>query len=149
MYLTHHYMIDLVGGSVYAFIAYFAARRWLPRVEKGRQSRWDYLGVNRVTVKEFLRSLETACEWIAVEREMAKLEEEVDGRIPLYMEGLKMERANNRQLDEYFESEDEKRGAPVVTVTVPNDMADKHEKDINYSSLNGRSEKPTVTKKVS
>ncbi|CAG8492504.1 4255_t:CDS:2 [Cetraspora pellucida] len=32
MYLTHHYMVDLVGGGVYAIVAFWFAWDWLPPV---------------------------------------------------------------------------------------------------------------------
>ncbi|CAG8656322.1 3783_t:CDS:1, partial [Paraglomus brasilianum] len=43
MYLTHHYMVDLVGGGVYAGVAFWCAWKWLPPVHKGLSTRWDYL----------------------------------------------------------------------------------------------------------
>jgi len=43
MYLSHHYAIDLVGGSIIAAIAYFAAKgEFLPRLQPGKMFRWDY-----------------------------------------------------------------------------------------------------------
>lgn len=44
MYLTHHYLIDLVGGSIYAFIAYFFAIKYLPPVDPTKKTRLQYLG---------------------------------------------------------------------------------------------------------
>ncbi|KJX99404.1 aureobasidin resistance protein aur1 [Zymoseptoria brevis] len=43
MYLSHHYAVDLVGGSVIAAIAYFVAKgSFLPRLQPGKMFRWDY-----------------------------------------------------------------------------------------------------------
>jgi membrane-associated phospholipid phosphatase len=43
MYLSHHYAVDLVGGSFLAAIAYFVAKgSFLPRVQVGKLFRWDY-----------------------------------------------------------------------------------------------------------
>jgi len=43
MYLSHHYAIDLVGGSIIAAIAYFIAKgQFLPRLQPGKMFRWDY-----------------------------------------------------------------------------------------------------------
>ncbi|TKA65394.1 hypothetical protein B0A55_09378 [Friedmanniomyces simplex] len=43
MYLSHHYAVDLVAGSLISGIAYFVARgTFLPRVQPGKMFRWDY-----------------------------------------------------------------------------------------------------------
>lgn len=43
MYLSHHYAVDLVGGSIIAAIAYFIAKgSFLPRLQPGKLFRWDY-----------------------------------------------------------------------------------------------------------
>lgn len=43
MYLSHHYAVDLVAGSLLAGIAYFFARaKFLPRVQPDKEFRWDY-----------------------------------------------------------------------------------------------------------
>ncbi|KAK4548899.1 hypothetical protein LTR36_008672 [Oleoguttula mirabilis] len=43
MYLSHHYAIDLVAGSLISVIAYFVARgNFLPRLQPGKMFRWDY-----------------------------------------------------------------------------------------------------------
>ncbi|KAJ2901408.1 PAP2 superfamily protein [Zalerion maritima] len=43
MYLSHHYAVDLVGGSFLASICYFYARAyWLPRRQSDKASRWEY-----------------------------------------------------------------------------------------------------------
>lgn len=58
MYLTHHYLIDLVGGSIYAFSAYFVARRHLPPVRADCRTRLDYLGIQDLSWRAFVRSIE-------------------------------------------------------------------------------------------
>lgn len=43
MYLSHHYAVDLVAGSLLATVAYFIARaKFLPRIQPGKMFRWDY-----------------------------------------------------------------------------------------------------------
>lgn len=43
MYLSHHYAVDLVGGSLYAGVVfYFAKSKFLPRLQPGKKFRWDY-----------------------------------------------------------------------------------------------------------
>ncbi len=43
MYLNHHYAIDLVGGGIFAAVAYYLARtRWLPRPQLDKSTRWEY-----------------------------------------------------------------------------------------------------------
>ncbi|KAF2801981.1 aureobasidin resistance protein Aur1 [Mytilinidion resinicola] len=43
MYLSHHYAVDLVAGSLLAGIAFFFARaKFLPRVQMDKTFRWDY-----------------------------------------------------------------------------------------------------------
>nr|OQO28772.1 hypothetical protein B0A51_04915 [Rachicladosporium sp. CCFEE 5018] len=43
MYLSHHYAVDLVAGSIISAIAYFIAKsRFLPRLQAGKMLRWDY-----------------------------------------------------------------------------------------------------------
>ena len=43
MYLSHHYAIDLVGGSILAAICFFIAdAKFLPRLQRGKTFRWDY-----------------------------------------------------------------------------------------------------------
>ncbi|KAF7727443.1 Aureobasidin resistance protein Aur1 [Apophysomyces ossiformis] len=58
MYLTHHYLIDLVGGSIYAFLTYFVARPFLPTVDHAKRTRLDYLGIEKLTLKTFFLSIE-------------------------------------------------------------------------------------------
>lgn len=58
MYLTHHYLIDLVGGSIYAFCAYFIARYYLPSVDPKARTRLDYLGIKKFGLGALLRSIE-------------------------------------------------------------------------------------------
>jgi inositol phosphorylceramide synthase catalytic subunit len=43
MYLTHHYMVDLVGGGVYAVVAFWCAWDYLPSVNNHCRNRWDYI----------------------------------------------------------------------------------------------------------
>jgi hypothetical protein len=43
MYLTHHYMVDLVGGGVYAVVTFWCAWDYLPSVNKHYRNRWDYI----------------------------------------------------------------------------------------------------------
>ena len=61
MYLTHHYLIDLVGGSIYATLAFFFFRRYLPTIRPGASTRLDYIQ-SKVPVKHtlanFVRSIE-------------------------------------------------------------------------------------------
>jgi len=46
MYLTHHYFIDLIGGSILAVsVFYIAQRRYLPQVQGGKLFRWHYESV--------------------------------------------------------------------------------------------------------
>ncbi|GAB7347451.1 hypothetical protein MBLNU459_g4367t1 [Dothideomycetes sp. NU459] len=43
MYLSHHYAVDLVAGSLISAIAYFIAKsKSLPRLQAGKMFRWDY-----------------------------------------------------------------------------------------------------------
>lgn len=68
MYLTHHYMIDLVGGSIYAFLAFYAAYPFLPTVRPDARTRFDYLGITKVTFRNAFGSLESARPFILQER---------------------------------------------------------------------------------
>ncbi|ORX50875.1 PAP2-domain-containing protein [Hesseltinella vesiculosa] len=58
MYLTHHYMIDLVGGSIYAFLTFFVARQFLPKVEPEKPHRLAYFGIQHLTISNLWRSIE-------------------------------------------------------------------------------------------
>ena len=58
MYLTHHYLIDLVGGSMYAFCAFFVARRHLPPLSPNCRTRLAYLGVTKFKLGTLVRSIE-------------------------------------------------------------------------------------------
>lgn len=58
MYLTHHYLIDLVGGSIYAISAFFIARRHLPAIRPNARTRLDYLGIRKISWSAFVRSIE-------------------------------------------------------------------------------------------
>jgi len=43
MYLTHHYFVDLIGGSCLAVtVFYIAERNFLPQVQLGKLFRWHY-----------------------------------------------------------------------------------------------------------
>jgi len=43
MYLSHHYAVDLVGGSLLSAAIFFVTRStWLPRLQRGKFWRWDY-----------------------------------------------------------------------------------------------------------
>lgn len=43
MYLSHHYAVDLVGGSMLAAtIFFFTQSHFLPRIQPGKTFRWDY-----------------------------------------------------------------------------------------------------------
>ncbi|KAI7895525.1 uncharacterized protein EV154DRAFT_495176 [Mucor mucedo] len=61
MYLTHHYLIDLVGGSIYATVAFFFFRQYLPTIRPDCRTRLDYID-SAVPVKgtfaNFCRSIE-------------------------------------------------------------------------------------------
>ena len=43
MYLSHHYLVDLVGGSLLAGCFFFVAKsKFLPRWQADKKLRWDY-----------------------------------------------------------------------------------------------------------
>ncbi|MCJ1348646.1 Aureobasidin resistance protein Aur1 [Peltigera leucophlebia] len=43
MYLSHHYAVDLVGGSLIAGVIFYVAKaRFLPRQQPDKTFRWDY-----------------------------------------------------------------------------------------------------------
>ncbi|KAI9822112.1 MAG: Aureobasidin resistance protein Aur1 [Thelocarpon impressellum] len=43
MYLSHHYAVDLVGGSLLAGVVFFVAKsKFLPRLQPDKDFRWDY-----------------------------------------------------------------------------------------------------------
>lgn len=43
MYLTHHYFVDLIGGSILAASVFcYAQRNHLPEIQHGKFLRWDY-----------------------------------------------------------------------------------------------------------
>ncbi|OZJ05427.1 hypothetical protein BZG36_01656 [Bifiguratus adelaidae] len=64
MYLTHHYMIDLVGGSIYALVAFGWAMRYAPKIDRDFPTRWHYLGIDRLTWRNFLNSFEMSKGWL-------------------------------------------------------------------------------------
>jgi PAP2 superfamily len=48
MYLTHHYFVDLIGGSCLAItVFYIAQRNYLPQVQPGKLFRWHYESVTK------------------------------------------------------------------------------------------------------
>jgi membrane-associated phospholipid phosphatase len=48
MYLNHHYAVDLVGGGIFAAVAYYLARtKFLPRPQLDKSTRWEYEYVER------------------------------------------------------------------------------------------------------
>lgn len=43
MYLSHHYAVDLVGGSLIAAVVFYVAKsHFLPRRQADKAFRWDY-----------------------------------------------------------------------------------------------------------
>ncbi|KAL8930332.1 MAG: hypothetical protein Q9172_000040 [Xanthocarpia lactea] len=43
MYLSHHYAVDLVGGSLLAGVVFYVAKaKFLPRTQPNKMFRWDY-----------------------------------------------------------------------------------------------------------
>lgn len=43
MYLSHHYAVDLVAGSMLAAAVFFYAKcNFLPRIQSDKMFRWDY-----------------------------------------------------------------------------------------------------------
>jgi hypothetical protein len=59
MYLTHHYMIDLVGGSIYAILTFVVAQKFLPQVNPDARTRLDYLGISKLSFVNFFKSIES------------------------------------------------------------------------------------------
>ncbi|KAI7517527.1 hypothetical protein KC331_g21654, partial [Hortaea werneckii] len=48
MYLSHHYFVDLVAGSLISATAFFIVKSHsLPRIQPGKLFRWDYDYVER------------------------------------------------------------------------------------------------------
>ena len=48
MYLTHHYFVDLIGGSCLAVtVFYIAQRNYLPQVQPDKLFRWHYESITR------------------------------------------------------------------------------------------------------
>lgn len=58
MYLTHHYMIDLVGGSIYAILAYAVAQKFLPKTNSETRTRLGYLGITKSGFRSYIYSIE-------------------------------------------------------------------------------------------
>lgn len=63
MYLTHHYLIDLVGGSIYALSTFFIARRYLPARRADARTRLDYLGIPQPSLSACATSLVRSIEF--------------------------------------------------------------------------------------
>lgn len=43
MYLTHHYFVDLIGGSILSFVVFYSVKRTcLPRMQHDKFARWSY-----------------------------------------------------------------------------------------------------------
>ncbi|KAI9833877.1 MAG: Aureobasidin resistance protein Aur1 [Phylliscum demangeonii] len=43
MYLSHHYAVDLIGGSLLAGVVFYVAKsHFIPRVQPDKDTRWDY-----------------------------------------------------------------------------------------------------------
>lgn len=100
MYLTHHYLIDLVGGSIYATLAFFFFHQYLPTIRPECSTRLDYID-SKVPVKHsfgnFLRSIE-------MEKFVATLNmrENNDAEAQLLMEEVN----GDRDISQYGEEED-------------------------------------------
>ena len=48
MYLSHHYFVDLIGGSCLAVtVFYIAQRNYLPQIQTGKLFRWHYESVTK------------------------------------------------------------------------------------------------------
>ncbi|KAI8967379.1 hypothetical protein BDF20DRAFT_829613 [Mycotypha africana] len=65
MYLTHHYMIDLVGGSIYAILSFTLAQNFLPKLDPKASTRLHYLGISHDNniiglIKAYVYSIEHA-----------------------------------------------------------------------------------------
>ncbi|KAK4514419.1 uncharacterized protein ATC70_002014 [Mucor velutinosus] len=58
MYLTHHYMIDLVGGSIYAILAFVVAQNFLPKMNQDYRNRLAYMSVTKSSIRTFIYSIE-------------------------------------------------------------------------------------------
>ncbi|KAG2195591.1 hypothetical protein INT46_011837 [Mucor plumbeus] len=58
MYLTHHYMIDLVGGSIYAILTFVVAQNFLPKINPDYRTRMAYLNVTKSSIRSFIYSIE-------------------------------------------------------------------------------------------
>lgn len=61
MYLTHHYLIDLVGGSIYAILSFFFFRQYLPAIRSSARCRLDYIDAKvpvKISLGNFIRSIE-------------------------------------------------------------------------------------------
>ncbi|CAO3584270.1 unnamed protein product [Absidia cylindrospora] len=82
MYLTHHYLIDLVGGSIYAFLTFFVARQFLPKVDANKRNRLAYfIGIpnSSNSISNFFHSIEYSMSFGQGKAGVSKLE--TDGGI--------------------------------------------------------------------
>lgn len=51
-------MIDLVGGSIYAILAYAVAQKFLPKINSEHRTRLDYLGMTQRGFRAYIYSIE-------------------------------------------------------------------------------------------
>lgn len=51
-------MIDLVGGSIYAILAYTVAQKFLPKMNSEARTRLQYLGVTKSGFRSYMYSME-------------------------------------------------------------------------------------------
>lgn len=65
MYLTHHYFVDLIGGSVLSFVVFYAVKRTcLPRIQADKFARWsyDYIETGEVEPIKLRKSMDSEYE---------------------------------------------------------------------------------------
>lgn len=65
MYLTHHYFVDLIGGSVLAFVVFYTMKRTcLPRIQHDKFARWsyDYIETGEVEPTKLRKSMDSEYE---------------------------------------------------------------------------------------
>ena len=62
MYLSHHYAVDLVAGSIISITIYYMYKRFLPRLQPGKMFRWQYDYVEYGEEKEDYEGYEFAAE---------------------------------------------------------------------------------------
>lgn len=51
-------MIDLVGGSIYAILAFVVAQKFLPKINSEHRTRLGYLGITKLSIRSFIYSIE-------------------------------------------------------------------------------------------